>query len=220
MSNDRSDRLKNTVKDELKDTIKDELKNVIKESLLRISGFISTYFAVLKIGPHVWLPASIATTSLIILWRMGGLRKNIPQERFLEEVEKDIILLNYEIKEHENVKQNLEKAWEKASEDVKQRIEDELKAEDDRLKILRERIAYLEVLLSSIKTIEVLRHKYGAQINQVYGKIIDLAIKIEKGAIKSENIDKELEKLMNMREKSPDFPYMVREIIEGMLSQR
>jgi septal ring factor EnvC (AmiA/AmiB activator) len=219
MPNDRVGRLKDTVKEEIKSSIEDEFKNAVKELLLRASGSISTYFAALTLGAYVWLPASIATASLIFLWRMGWIKKHISQERFLEEVENEIILLTNKIEEREKTKQNLEKALGEASEDVKYRIENELKAENDRLRILKERRIYLETLQSTLNTIKILEYKYGEQVKQVYRKIIDLAIKIENGTIKDEKIDKELKKLIDMREKSPEFPYVIREVIEEMLLQ-
>jgi heme exporter protein D len=219
MPNDRVGRLKNTVKEEIRGSIEDEFKNAVKELLLRASSSISTYFAILALGAYVWLPASIATASLIFLWRMGWIKKRISQERFLEEVENEIILLTHKIEEHEKTKQYLEKALGEASEDVKYRIENELKAENDRLRILKERRIYLETLQSTLNTIKILEYKYGEQVKQVYRKIIDLAIKIENGTIKDEKIDKELKKLIDMREKSPEFPYVIREVIEEMLSQ-
>lgn len=196
-----------------------QLKNIIRESVSRITDFLLEYFVTLTMGPQARLPASLATTSLIILWRIGGMRKGISQERFFEQVENEIISLSFEIKEHERTKQNLEKVWENASEDIRQRIEKELEAERIRLNILRERLIYLEVLLSTLKTIETLKYKYGEQVIQVYKRAVNIASKIEEGIIRSEDIEKELEKLIGIREKLPEFPYILKEIIEGMLSQ-
>ena len=195
------------------------LKEAIKGELSRIPGSLINYFATLTLGQQVYLPVSIATLLLTMLLRMKGWRMKISREKFLEEIEDEIIGLNIEMEKHRKDERTLMKALKVASEDSKFRIENELRAERDRIRILEERIVYLETLHSSLKTIETLSYKYGKQVDKIYGKIIEVAKKLDRGDIKDVSIENTLKELMKMREKTPEFPYILREIIKDKLSE-
>mgnify|MGYP000536498315 CR=1 FL=1 len=195
------------------------LKETIRGELSRIPGALINYFATLTLGQQVYLPVSIATLLLTMLLRMKGWRGKLSQEKILEEIQDEIIRLGIEMERCRREEQTLMKAWEIASEDSRFRIENELRAERDRMRILEERIVYLETLHSSLKTIEALSYKYGKQVDKIYGEIIKVAKKLERGDIKDTNIEKILKEFMKLRDKSPEFPYIIKEIIKDKLSE-
>lgn len=195
------------------------LSHIIKQELLNIPVLLTRYFFTLTLDPQLYLPASLATTLLAILLRLKGWRGKLPPERFLEEVEDDLIHLNIKVNQHKGEAQTLVKALEVAPENSKFRIENELDAEMERIRVLEERIVYLETLYSSLKTIEILRHKYGEQVDKVYEKIILVSKRIEEGRIKDTSLENVFEDLIKLREKTPEFPYIIRETIKDKLSK-